>query len=90
MQGAADDVVRPRPVPARAAVGWPSPVGRTQYLPARVAADAHGLTVRPAARLGSASHLVGSLATANGYAVVAAERTEVAAGDLVDTVVTEP
>jgi len=90
MQGAADDAVHPAPVAARAGAGWESPEGRTQYLPARLAADPRGWVVRPVGPLGSASHLVASLAAATGYAVVPAYRTVVAPGDLVDAVVTDP
>ena len=67
--------------------------GRTQYLPVRIepgtAAGAEGWSVSPAAARGSASHLVGSLAAADGYAMVPAGTEAISAGDLVDVVLTD-
>ncbi|WP_263729472.1 gephyrin-like molybdotransferase Glp [Cellulomonas sp. SG140] len=89
MQGAEPSAVQPAPVRARAATSWRTPAGRTQYLPVRVAPAAEGWSVEPAARRGSASHLVGSLAAADGYAIVPAKTEQVQAGDLVDVVLTD-
>ncbi|MCU1571447.1 MAG: molybdopterin molybdenumtransferase MoeA [Naasia sp.] len=86
MQGCAE---LERPI-ARAAVieGWNSPPGRRQYLPITVGRGHDtaypGLSVRPASRGGSASHLVAGLAGADGLAVVDEDVTRVEAGDVVD------
>ncbi|RLK52925.1 molybdopterin molybdotransferase [Microbacterium telephonicum] len=69
-----------------AAVGWRTPPGRRQYLPA-VVDDA--LTVRPATAGGSGSHLAGGLGRAHALAIVPAETEAVAPGDLVDVVLLE-
>lgn len=90
MQGAEDAAVCPVPLPARAGTGWTTPAGRTQYLPARITAEPAGWVVHPVSRQGSASHLVASLAAANGYAIVPTGQAAVHKGDLVDTVVTDP
>lgn len=90
MQGVSSPV--PAAVPARAAASWRTPPGRRQYLPARVAHDGEGhLTVAPVAALGSGSHLVGSLAAANGYAIVPAapQSRTVEAGQSVEVVLTD-
>lgn len=89
MQGAEPTAVHPAPVRARAGTGWRTPSGRTQYLPARLEPAAEGWSVSPAASRGSASHLVGSLAAADGYAIVPAGTPEVRTGDLVDVVLTD-
>ncbi|WP_050761816.1 gephyrin-like molybdotransferase Glp [Beutenbergia cavernae] len=73
-----DDARRPERRPA--ATGWRCPPGRRQYLPAVVDDDG----VRPAARRGSGSHLVASLAAATALAVVPADVDEVRPGDVVD------
>lgn len=90
MQGGARPT--PEPMPARTIATWTTPPGRRQYLPARIAADRRGsLTVSPVAALGSGSHLVGSLAAANGYAIVEAApgpRT-VQVGETVEVVLTD-
>lgn len=68
-----------------AAVGWRTPPGRRQYLPVVVdRADPARWTVRPSAAGGSGSHLTGSLARAEAYAIVPAEVDAVAPGDPVD------
>ncbi|MEV7692588.1 gephyrin-like molybdotransferase Glp [Microbacterium sp. NPDC089189] len=68
-----------------AAVGWRTPPGRRQYLPAAIdRADPSRWSVRPATAGGSGSHLAGGLARAEAYAVVAAEIDEVRPGDAVD------
>jgi len=64
---------------AIAGASWGSPADREQVIP--VVLD--GSTVRPATASGSGSHLVGRLAAADALARVAAEVTEVAAGDTV-------
>lgn len=97
LHGVPASVALPVPRPARASLGWSTPVGRRQYLPARIAlqrrssaaaasADGAALVVRPSARLASGSHAVGSLTAANGYAMVSADTAAVAPGDLVDVV----
>lgn len=69
---------------ALAAEGWRSPSGRRQILPVVAETDDAGrLGVRPAHRLGSASHMVSAAALANALAMVGADVDEVAAGDLV-------
>lgn len=68
--------------PAVAGTSWSSPPGRRQLLPVRLATDPDGrLTATPAHRRGSASHLVTSLALADGLAAVGEEVTDVEAGD---------
>lgn len=68
-----------------AATGWRTPPGRRQYLPAVIDRDEPGAwRVRPAAAGGSGSHLTGSLARAEAYAIVPADVEAVAAGDPVD------
>ncbi|MEU1971030.1 gephyrin-like molybdotransferase Glp [Microbacterium sp. NPDC019599] len=75
---------RPR-IALPAAVGWRTPPGRRQYLPAAIdRTDAARWTVRPATAGGSGSHLAGGLARAEAYAVVPADVDAVEAGDLVD------
>lgn len=63
---------------ARASTAWRSPAGRQQYVPVALAADG---TCAPPHALGSGSHLIASLHLADGLAIVAADVTEVAAGD---------
>jgi molybdopterin molybdotransferase len=62
------------------AEGWNGPGGRRQFVP--VAVGPGGVT--PVHRLGSGSHLVASLALAEGLAVVPEGQSSVSAGDLVD------
>ncbi|GAB3394692.1 molybdopterin molybdotransferase MoeA [Humibacter soli] len=71
-----------------AEVGWSSPVGRRQYIPVVVRRDevTNGIVVRPSAAGGSGSHLVASLAAADGLAVVSERTAEVGPGDQVDVV----
>lgn len=69
---------------AVAGASWKSPVGRRQLVPVRLSTDTDGrLVAVPAHRRGSASHVVSSLAEADGYCAVAEDVTTVAAGDLV-------
>lgn len=75
---------------ARALAGWRGRDSRDQYLPAVIGHDETGPTVVPAAAGGSGSHLVGSLAQANGYAIVPAGAGPVAPGDTVSSVITSP
>lgn len=65
-------------VQARAAVGWSTPPGRRQYVPVAVA---DGLAT-PVHALGSGSHLVATLALADGLAVVPEDVEQVQPGDL--------
>lgn len=68
---------------AAAAVGWSSPAGRRQLVPVRLSSSAQGLLqAHPAHRRGSASHLVTSLAEADGFAIVAEDVSEVEPGDV--------
>ncbi|QTX03866.1 gephyrin-like molybdotransferase Glp [Agromyces archimandritae] len=71
----------PPPVHALAAVGWRTPPERRQYAPVALEYDGPTLLARPASAGGSGSHLAGSLALADGFAVVPAERSEVRPGD---------
>jgi molybdopterin molybdotransferase len=73
---------RPRVVRA-AAMPWRCPPGRMQVLP--VVYDDR--TVRPASAGGSGSHLVSSLAAAQGFALVPAETERVEEGDPVTVMV---
>lgn len=70
---------------AMAAVGWPSPAGREQYMPVVLDGTGPGgqALVRPTTARGSGSHLVASLAAAQGLARVPADQDEVGAGDAV-------
>ena len=78
----------PSAVVARARVGWESPEGKTQFIPVRCVAEAGTCSgdeagvrwVEPVHPLGSKSHLVASLAHAQGIGVVAPEFGEVVAG----------
>ncbi len=68
---------------AVAGVDWTSPEGRRQILPVTLATDDAGrLVATPAHAGGSGSHLVTSLAGADGYAMVPEETSVVTAGDL--------
>lgn len=70
---------------AAVTVGWSSPSGRAQFMPATVEQQPDGsLTVRPASAGGSGSYLVASLASANALALVPESVTEVREGDVVD------
>ncbi|MDQ5894145.1 MAG: Molybdopterin molybdenumtransferase [Actinomycetota bacterium] len=64
---------------------WKTPKGRTQIIPVRIV-DGWSREVRPAASGGSGSHLIASLAQADGYARVPAETEEIRAGDEVQSV----
>ena len=78
----------PSAVMARARVGWESPKGKTQFIPVRFVDEAGACSgdeagvrwVEPVHPLGSKSHLVASLAHAQGIGVVAPEFGEVVAG----------
>ena len=76
--------VTPRFIPARAAAGWRCPPGRVQFIPVRVSGTEGGvLEVEPASAGGSGSHLIGTLARAEGLVRVPAEVDEVRRGDAV-------
>lgn len=62
-----------------ATVGWSGPEGRRQFVPVKISEEG----VTPVHRLGSGSHLVASLALADGLAVVPEDVTTVAAGETV-------
>lgn len=77
---------RPGPgwLPAVAGAAWTSPQGRRQVVPVLLSGEDDGrLVARPAHRRGSASHVVTSLAGADGIAVVAEDVTAVEPGDAV-------
>lgn len=88
MQGAPKQLAVPRPRTGRARAAWSTPSGRDQYLPARLTPISGGTeyAVLPAAPRGSKSHLIGSLAAANGYAIVPADHQQVRPGDVLDVV----
>lgn len=70
---------------AQAKVGWECPAGRVQLMPVVASTTEVGQrVVTPAHRRGSASHLVTSLALANGIAVIGEATETVRAGDLVE------
>lgn len=75
----------PEAVPARASEDWNTPQGRMQVIPVRIH-DGDERHVMPAAEGGSGSHLIASLADADGYALVDADVERVRAGDQVRTV----
>ena len=76
-----------RTIQLRATAGWPSPRDRRQYVPVVVdSTDPTAWTVRPASAGHSGSHLVGSLARADGWAVVPDGVDRVEPGALVDVV----
>lgn len=81
LQGYAE-VVRPTEI-ARAS-GWSSPAARRQYIPVTLTTVDGVLEASPSARRGSGSHLIGSLARADGLAIVPEHITEVAQGDRVE------
>jgi len=67
---------------AVAGAAWASPAGRCQIVPARLTTATDGrLTAEPAHPRGSASHMITSLARADGYVMVDAEATTVCVGD---------
>lgn len=78
------DIDRPL-IRVPASIGWRTPPGRRQYLPAAIdRSDPGRWSVAPATSGGSASHLAGGLARAEAYAIVPADVDAVEAGDLVD------
>ncbi|GAA1787257.1 molybdopterin molybdotransferase MoeA [Leucobacter iarius] len=76
-------------VPARAAVAWRGAAGRLQVLPIRIEPVDGGLACRPAVDPGGVSHAVGGHGSADGYALVPAERGDVAAGETVDVILVD-
>lgn len=66
---------------ARAAEGWRGAPGRLQVLPVVVSQGGDGLLCVPAVNLRGVSHAVGGHGGANGYALVEAERGDVASGE---------
>lgn len=77
--------VRPSFRTAVAGEGWGCPPARVQFIPVRVKGqdDEGRLVVVPASSGGSGSHLIGTLARAEGLARVEADVDEVVAGDRV-------
>lgn len=69
-------------VPARATVGWDSPAGERQFVPARIlGSPAEGYRCEPVGDVGSGA--LSALAHANAFAVVPEEVTRVSPGDVV-------
>lgn len=86
MQGRSD--IHRRVIRVSAATGWKSPPGRRQYTPVALdTSDPGRWTASPASAGHSGSHLVGSLAHADGYAVIPAESQAVEPGDEIDVMV---
>lgn len=79
------DLGRPR-LTARVTQGWSSPAGREQHIPVTLSGDDGEVRVRPAGARGSGSHLVASLAAADGLALVPAGVEQVHEGDTVTVV----
>jgi molybdopterin molybdotransferase len=81
-----DRILGRRPPAGATAVagsGWSSPAGRRQLVPVRLSSAPDGrLVAEPAHARGSASHMVTSLAAADGFVVVGEDVTEVGVGDL--------
>ncbi len=75
----------PEPVTATAGEEWNTPEGRTQVIPVGIH-DGEVRRVLPAAGGGSGSHLIASLADADGYAMVGADVPRIRVGDIVETV----
>lgn len=91
MQGRRD--VSPRLLRAFAAEGWTSPVGRRQFMPVTLLTEPRADTaprVRPATAGGSRSHLVASLALADGLAVISESTERVSEGDRIDVMLLGP
>lgn len=75
-----NDLASPCAFEAVAATGWSSPAKKTQFIPLhRVAAGKY----TPVHKLGSGSHLITSLAHADGLGVIPASTTEVHEGDAI-------
>lgn len=77
--------LQPDPVPALAGENWSTPKNRMQVIPVRIR-DGEVRKTIPAADGGSGSHLIASLAAADGYALVDADVEAVRTGDRVFTV----
>ncbi|GAA1610603.1 gephyrin-like molybdotransferase Glp [Leucobacter chromiireducens] len=84
VQGA-HELERPR-LAATAELGWRGVAGRLQVLPVRIATEAGQLRCRPAVDPRGVSHAVGGHGGADGYALVGAERGDVAPGERVDVI----
>lgn len=84
-----DEVHRIR-VPARATAGWRGAEGRLQVLPVVVSDGPDGPRCAPAVDPGGVSHAVGGHGAANGYALVGADRGDVAAGETVPVILVAP
>ncbi|MGR0218283.1 molybdopterin molybdotransferase MoeA [Agromyces sp. ZXT2-6] len=68
--------------------GWRSPAGRRQYMPVALEVRDGLPAVRPATAGGAGSHLAAGLASADGFAIVPEDVTDVAADDLVEVAIT--
>lgn len=68
--------------------GWRSPDGRRQYMPVALSSYDGRPAVRPASPGGAGSHLVAALASADGFALVPEDVTDVAPGDVVEVAIT--
>ena len=73
-------------VQARAATGWRGTAGRLQVLPVILGEDEGALTCEPAVHTRRVSHSVGGYGASDAYAIVAADRGDVAAGELVSVI----
>ncbi|SJN10116.1 Molybdopterin biosynthesis protein MoeA [Leucobacter sp. 7(1)] len=82
------DTQRPR-LAATAEVGWRGASERLQVLPVRITVADGVLRCRPAVDPGGVSHAVGGHGSADGYALVAAERGDVAVGEQVDVILVD-
>lgn len=78
--------IRRRRIPVVSETGWRGATGRLQVLPVRVTETSEGLRCRPAVDPTGVSHAVGGHGAADGYALVPANRGDVAAGELVDVI----
>lgn len=82
--------VERRRLTATAELGWRGTEGRVQVLPVRVSSGEPGLSCRPAVDPSGVSHAVGGHGAADGYAIVPADRGNVAAGESVDVILVGP
>ncbi len=93
MQGSATP--ERRLVRAIAASGWRCPPGRRQYMPVTLCEPERGsarsgdVLVRPASAGGSGSHLVASLAAADGFAIIDESLNEIHSGDTFNVMMLE-
>lgn len=77
-------------IQAGSAVPWRGAEGRLQVLPVLVAEGPEGLLCTPAVDPRGVSHAVGGHGAANGYALIEADRGDVAAGESVSVILVAP